>query len=213
MCPHLGQTQLHLCNLSVRKRRRFISLPIHLSILRGQRCHVDSGTNPEKMPNLAVNKERAWTSSGHSRLSVPPLRRAHAGSARRLCGKEARPASRRHSCPSQSVGHKLLRSKLTSVLGENNPSACWRPGIWSGPRALGHLQGNILFYSYVEIQASRLNLSPCLCLSLPQESKGALCCLGSGDGRCISLQEKLHQGSSVWHSSTLSEHLLIFGGT
>lgn len=59
-----GSNSAPSVRLSVLKQRCFISLTIHLSILRSQRCHVDRAANPENMPNLAVNKEWASISLG-----------------------------------------------------------------------------------------------------------------------------------------------------
>lgn len=56
---------------SVMKHYSFISLTIHLSILRSQRYHVDRATNPENMSNLAVNKEWASTRLSRARCLLP----------------------------------------------------------------------------------------------------------------------------------------------
>lgn len=113
----------------------FISLTIHLSILRSHRYHVDRATNPENMSNLAVNKEWASTrltracgesaavslslSDTHTHTLTCSTYRVHP--VRLLCGREAWQMDSRHSCPLQSVGHRLLLSKLTPQ--------CWQRTI------------------------------------------------------------------------------------
>lgn len=136
----------------------FIFLTTHLSILRSQWHHVDRATNPENMSNLAVNKE--WASLRLNRaccvlLSLSLRHKhsvAHSCTYTRclFCGKEARQTGSRHSCPFQSVGHKLLCSMKYPQAGrqaEYNPSVCLFITVLLGFfLALGSDLGLVLFY-------------------------------------------------------------------